>query len=213
MLEDLRDFGIVYQRKKGSRRYYPTRLATTLTSGTTALTVSGSDSSIGAGSKRRRGSVVGPGADDQENETGFVILETNYRLYAYTDSPLQIAVLNLFVHLKARFVNMVSGVITRDSVRKALTNGITADQIPLLPLTVVDQIRLWEMERNRLKHVQGSLYEGFAMQADFDATQKYAADIGALVWHNKKARMLFVTAADKDKVSAYVKKLLARLKS
>lgn len=85
------------------------------------------------------------------------------------------------------------------------------------------------------------------MQVDFDATQKYAADIGALVWHNKKARMLFVTTAyvfhllitcsssflcifdisvmlillshflnrfrGKDKVSAYVKKLLARSKS
>ncbi|RUS14798.1 GTF2H4 [Jimgerdemannia flammicorona] len=97
MLEDLRDFGIVYQRKsilhfcalshleqKGSRRYYPTRLATTLTSGTTALTGGGTALSIGAGNKRAYGSAAGPGADDQENETGFVILETNYRLYAYT---------------------------------------------------------------------------------------------------------------------------------
>lgn len=74
----------IHGQQKGSRRYYPTRLATTLTSGTTALTISGSDPSVSAGSKRRHGSVVGPGADDQENETGFVILETNYRLYAYT---------------------------------------------------------------------------------------------------------------------------------
>ena len=30
------------------------------------------------------------------DEDGFIIIETNYRLYAYTDSPLQISILNLF---------------------------------------------------------------------------------------------------------------------
>lgn len=45
------------------------------------------------------------------------------------DSPLQIAVLNLFIQLKSRFPNMVSGVITRESVRNAFLNGITAEQV------------------------------------------------------------------------------------
>lgn len=80
---------------------------------------------------------------------GFIILETNYRLYAYTgerymlishnptfeprainvDNPLQTAVLNLFATLKSRFPNLVVGSITRDSVKKALANGISADQV------------------------------------------------------------------------------------
>jgi transcription initiation factor TFIIH subunit 4 len=60
---------------------------------------------------------------------GFIVLETNYRLYAYTNSPLQIAILNLFVAMKSRFENLVQGVITRDSVRNALSNGISADPI------------------------------------------------------------------------------------
>lgn len=47
----------------------------------------------------------------------------------YLESPLQIAVLNLFIQLKSRFPNMVSGVITRESVRNAFLNGITADQV------------------------------------------------------------------------------------
>jgi transcription initiation factor TFIIH subunit 4 len=45
------------------------------------------------------------------------------------DNPLQTAVLNLFVTLKARFPNLVVGQITRDSVKKALSNGIMADQV------------------------------------------------------------------------------------
>lgn len=123
MLEDLRDYGIVYQRKKGSRRYYPTRLATTLTSGNAAI--------AGAGPKHAQQGDPNrpPGADEEEGEQGFVILETNYRVYAYTESPLQIAVLNLFVQLQARFQNMVTGVISRESVRNALVKGITADQM------------------------------------------------------------------------------------
>jgi transcription initiation factor TFIIH subunit 4 len=93
-----------------SRRFSPTRLSTTLTSSSPPL-----PSAVGTGS----------GSKAQ----GFIVLETNYRLYAYTDNPLQTAVLNLFVSLKYRFPNLVVGSITRDSVKKALVNGISAEQI------------------------------------------------------------------------------------
>lgn len=46
-----------------------------------------------------------------------------------SDNPLQTAVLNLFVTMKSRFPNLVVGTVTRDSVKKALSNGITADQV------------------------------------------------------------------------------------
>ncbi|KAJ7138023.1 transcription factor TFIIH subunit p52/Tfb2, partial [Mycena epipterygia] len=55
----------------------------------------------------------------------------NYRIYAYTGTlhnPLQTAVLNFFVALKYRFPNLSVGSITRDSVKKALSNGISAEQ-------------------------------------------------------------------------------------
>lgn len=47
----------------------------------------------------------------------------------FSDNPLQTAVLNLFVTLKYRFPNLVVGSVTRESVKKALSNGITADQV------------------------------------------------------------------------------------
>jgi len=46
-------------------------------------------------------------------------------------NPLQIAVLNLFIAFRARFPNLIVGILTRESVKKALTNGITADQVNL----------------------------------------------------------------------------------
>jgi hypothetical protein len=79
-------------------------------------------------------------------------VETNYRVYAYTSSPLRIGLLGLFVHMLYRMANLAVGVITRESVRKvldviscsrttvilflwcliskqALLNGVTAEQV------------------------------------------------------------------------------------
>ncbi|KAI8991600.1 RNA polymerase II transcription factor B subunit 2 [Mycotypha africana] len=231
MLEDLRDYGIVYQRKKTSKRYYPTRLATTLTSGNAALTSTtvktGSsittNSATAAAANESSASAI---ADAEQIDQGFVILETNYKLYAYTDSPLQIAVLNLFVQLQSRFRNMVTGVITRDSIRNALMKGITAEQIiyymqshahaqmrkkiPVLPLTVIDQIRLWEMERNRLKPTASYLYHEFNVQADFDAAEKYAKDLGVLLWSNSQKRTMILSESGHDSVKSFVKRRLQR---
>jgi transcription initiation factor TFIIH subunit 4 len=45
------------------------------------------------------------------------------------DNKLRIDILSLFVHLRSRFPNLVTGVITRDSVKEALKNGIGAEQV------------------------------------------------------------------------------------
>ncbi|CCM04320.1 uncharacterized protein FIBRA_06491 [Fibroporia radiculosa] len=188
MLTDLRNYGLVWQQSPSSRRFSPSRLATTLTSSSSPLPTS-------------QNSGTGPHGE------GFIVLETNYRIYAYTDNPLQIAVLNLFVTLKSRFPNLVIGAITRESVKKALANGITADQIisyltahahpqmhknkPLLPVTVQDQIRLWELERNRVKSEEGYLYTSFASQADYEYVLNYAKQLDVVLWENPSRRSFF----------------------
>ena len=58
---------LMFPSKPSSRRFSPTRLATTLTSSSPPLPTSTDTSS-------------GP-------QEGFIILETNYRVYAYTGTP------------------------------------------------------------------------------------------------------------------------------
>jgi len=202
MLEDLRDYGLIWQRKASSRRFSPTRLATTLTSSLPPL-----PTATNAGD-----------AKDQ----GFIVLETNYRLYAYTDNPLQTAVLNLFVSVKSRFPNLVVGAITRESVRKALVNGITADQIisylttyahpqmrknkPLLPVTVQDQIRLWELERNRIKTQEGFLYTAFASQADYEYVLNYARQLDVVLWENAAKRCFFGSVEGHANIRGFIER-------
>ena len=204
MLDDLRDFGIVYRREGSSDRFYPTRLATTLTSDAGAFrSVTASfDSALRSGDGK-----------------GFIVIETNYRIYAYTSSPLQIAVLALFTKLSTRFPNMVSGRITRESIRRAIATGITSDQIisylsthahpqmrkqiPILPATVVDQIRLWQIEGERMKATGGFLFKDFATPAEYEGPCKYAEEIGVLIWKNDNKRMFFVTRH--EQIASYLK--------
>ncbi|CZR61200.1 related to transcription/repair factor TFIIH subunit [Phialocephala subalpina] len=200
MLTYLVDFGLVYVPSTGTTQFYPTRLATTLTSDATALrsVSAGFDAALTAASGAK----------------GFIIIETNYRLYAYTSSPLQIAVLALFTRLGTRYPNMVSGRITRDSVARAISHGITSDQIisylgthahpqlvkvasasgnPVLPPTVVDQIRLWQIENERMKATPGFLFRDFDNLKEYEACVRYADEIGVLTWKSDAKRMFFVT--------------------
>ena len=80
MLEDLSDLGLIFHPEK-SDRYYPTRLATTLTSDAPALLNSSHTSTTTTLSASTTDDLAA-----SANEKGFIILETNYRLYAYTNS-------------------------------------------------------------------------------------------------------------------------------
>lgn len=61
---------------------------------------------------------------------------------------------------------------------------------PILPPTVVDQIYLWEQERNRFVFSEGVLYSQFMSQNDFETLRDYAQDLGVLVWQNERKRTM-----------------------
>lgn len=194
LLQHLREFGLVYQRKRKDGRFYPTRLAINLVSGL-------KDSKLDV------------------QRSGFIVVETNYRVYAYTESPLQIALLALFTEMQYRFPKFVLGVLTRESVRQAFKSGITAQQIvnflamhahpvmtkqnPIIPGTVVDQITLWEKERDRFLFKDGVLYSQFNSQPDFDLLKKYANDLGVLIWNNPSRRVMVVSHDGHEEVRRF----------
>lgn len=247
MLADLKDYGLVYQRSDTSGRFYPTRLATTLTSDSAAL---------------KTPSMAMDEEEQQVVTKESIIIETNFKVYAYTKSPLEIAILNLFVQLKTRFANMVCGQITRESIRNALYNGITADQIikflethahsqmrilakekldkkiefdtshnintaggapqskadgsisqhklEILPPNVVDQIKLWQLELDRIQTFDGYLFKDFANQQEYDILSNYASELGVLIWSDKVKRKFFVTKDGMTQVADFANRKLKR---
>lgn len=222
MLPSLLDFGLIYIPQHKRSMFFPTRLATTLTSGggSSLRTISDGVAAATAAAANPQSGQSG-GAGEQK---GSVIVETNYRIYAYTQSTLQIAVLALFTKLNMRFPDMVAGRVSRASIRQAINFGITADQIisymaahaheqmhrtaaltnkPVLPPTVVDQIRLWQLENERMKTTSGFLFRDFDDHKEYVETARFAEEIGVLVWRSDSSGMFF--ANKHEQIRDYLK--------
>lgn len=208
MLLDISELGIVQLKHP---LFYPTPMATGITQG----------SSDSTGRVSMLDDVMAQGASSlEDSHSGHIIVETNYRVYAYTRSSLQIALLSLFVSLEYRLPNMVVGQITRDSAREAFKNGITADQIlgylylhahpqmrqkrPVIPETVSDQIRLWEQERNRLAHFDAVLYEKFPNPDKFFLVVSYSKQIAVHLWSSEDKMVLVVRREGHDAMKQFI---------
>jgi transcription initiation factor TFIIH subunit 4 len=216
-LDDLESSGIVYMpRDENEQRasyFYPTRLATTLTADTSSTSTANA--------------TIGSSLSSSAPGQGFIIIETNYRVYAYTESPLQIALLGQFVRLRSRHANLITGKMTKGSIQRAILRGITAEQIisylsahahpqmrkraqaeqallrarnvdqgravPVIPPTILDQIHLWEIERERMTATVGFLMKDFDKDEEYKSVVRYADEIGVLVWKSDRKRNFFVS--------------------
>ncbi|KAG8984879.1 RNA polymerase II transcription factor B 52 kDa subunit [Tulasnella sp. 427] len=77
---------------------------------------------------------------------------------------------------------------------------------PLLPITVQDQIRLWEQEKNRVRVSDGYLWRDFTALTDYKLVLDHARSIDSVIWENEQARMFFVTPDGHDDCRKYVKR-------
>ncbi|KAF2303345.1 hypothetical protein GH714_016962 [Hevea brasiliensis] len=183
MIKDLADLGLIkLQQGRKESWFIPTKLATN-------LSVSLTDSS--------------------SRKQGFVVVETNFRLYAYSSSKLHCEILRLFSRIEYQLPNLFVGAITKESLYNAFENGITAEQIisflqqnahprvaeriPSVPENVADQIRLWESDLNRVEMTPAHLYDEFPSRDVFEAACDFAREWCGLLWEDsKKMRMVLI---------------------
>lgn len=140
-----------------------------------------------------------PTATSATSPDGHVVVETNFRVYAYTTSPARRAALALFAAIERVLPNLVVAALTRSSCLSALDKGITAEQIvshlrehasprvahrvPVVPENVADQVRLWEGSRRRVRSARrATLYSDFESAREFGAAVRAAEAAGALLW-------------------------------
>ncbi|PWZ37555.1 hypothetical protein Zm00014a_043221 [Zea mays] len=143
-----------------------------------------------------------------KQQQGFVVVETNFRMYAYSTSKLHCEILRLFARVEYQLPNLIVGAVTKESIYGAFENGITAEQIisflrqnahprvadkiPAVPENVTDQIRLWETDLNRVEMIPSHLYEDFPSKEWFEQCCDYARDNGYLLWEDPKRMRLIV---------------------
>uniref|UniRef100_A0A7C9AEZ8 RNA polymerase II transcription factor B subunit 2 n=2 Tax=Opuntia streptacantha TaxID=393608 RepID=A0A7C9AEZ8_OPUST len=195
-VKDLADLGLVkLQQGRKESWFIPTKLATT-------LSVSLSDTST-----RRQ---------------GFVVVETNFRMYAYSTSKLHCEILRLFARIEYQLPNLIVGAITKESLYNAFDNGITAEQIisflqqnahprvaervPTVPENVTDQIRLWESDLNRVEMTPAQLYDEFPSKDLFEAACDFAREYGALLYEDSKRMRLVVKAEIHNEMREYLRR-------
>ncbi|PWA56577.1 transcription factor-related protein [Artemisia annua] len=105
-VKDLADLGLIkLQQGRKDSWFIPTKLATN-------LSISLSDAS--------------------SRKQGYVVVETNFRLYAYSTSKLHCEILKLFSRVEYQLPNLIVGSITKENLYKAFANGITADQASII---------------------------------------------------------------------------------
>ncbi|KAK6932556.1 Transcription factor TFIIH subunit p52/Tfb2 [Dillenia turbinata] len=195
IIKDLADLGLVkLQQGRKESWFIPTKLASN-------LSVSLSDTS--------------------SREQGFVVVETNFRMYAYSSSKLNCEILRLFSRIEYQLPNLIVGAITKESLYDAFENGISAEQIisflqqnahprvaervPSVPENVTDQIRLWESDLNRVEMMSAYVYDDFPSRDVFESACDF--DSGLLWEDSKKMRMVV-----KGEIHMHMREYLRRQK-
>ena len=217
--EELADIGLVYRRKSNSRRFYATRLALQL------ATFKGEAGGVepppaSAGGESALGAALG-------GEAWSVIVESNFKVYAYTASEHIVLLLNLFLRVEYLLPNLVVGTITDKSINEAFDRGITATQIlsflgnhahprmssgrgAAVPETVADQIYLWERElpRNRIAHSDAMLYDQWPSLDVFRRVVGRAHELGAHRWSSEEGMLLVVSAEKHASMDSFYRSLM-----
>ncbi|KAK1938928.1 General transcription and DNA repair factor IIH subunit tfb2 [Phytophthora citrophthora] len=230
LLGDFIDFGLLFRKRPNSDRFYTTSLAVNLIFGGSTgqkrshVSLTSSFAGVRAGRKSqvadpRHAPTIDHGAQL------LVVVETNFKIYAYTTSTLHVAMLSVFVDIVARLPNLAIGFITRESLRSALIHGISAQQIydflmkhahpkmrhnsPVIPENIADQIYLWERERNRVQFMEGILFDGFNTKEDYESVRDYADDLKVLTWSDPIHFRLSIASAGIDDVRHYIQNELS----
>jgi len=212
---DLCALGLLYPM--GKTAVVPTKLAVILSSGAGGVGPSASASSASASSASSASSAR------TIEEDRFVIVETNYRVYAYTSSPLKQAILRLFLRTEVLLANLLVGTITRESVVSALDSGITADQIigyltqhahkrvlgrmPIVPDVVSDSIRLWQRELRRMETEEAVLYKNFESPALYKQVTAFIVGIGADLCVDDAKKEVVAAATAHERIKDKIKEL------
>lgn len=243
VLDDFQHLGLLYRSVSQPSIFYPTVLATTLVfsdgTGSEGKSIGGGADGKGGGADEGGvgggggggvggggGGGVGGGGGAQAGHGIHIVTETNFRVYAYDSTPLQLALLELFVDVRYHFPNLVCGDITRESVMRALHMGITAEQMfvylkknahpdtmgrkCVVPTNVADRLILWENERSRANFRSCTVFDTFASRELFDQAERYANKRQVLLWSSKDKMKMVIRRIGATSIDNYVRRWTER---
>jgi transcription initiation factor TFIIH subunit 4 len=154
-----------------------------------------------------------------KNETEkarFILLETNFKLYAYTTSVYEISIIRLFTDVCMHLPNMIKGNLTEESLSNAFSKGVTSQQIinflksyvlfEDIPEAILNQIEIWDVKRKRIRIVPGYLYSNFLNLVDYQKVVKFCVSKDCMIDRDDEKRMIVIKSEFNDILKDYVRK-------
>lgn len=102
------------------------------------------------------------------------------------------------------FINHHQNLFLNQMIANACASNFKTSS--MLPPTVIDQIKLWENERNRFSFIDGVVYSQFLSEADFMTLRDYAQSIDVLLWQDERLKKMVVKKSGHDDVKKYWKR-------
>lgn len=79
------------------------------------------------------------------------------------------------------------------SLNDSTSSGNVGQVIPVVPATIIDQIHLWQLEKDRMTSYGGYLLKEFGSASEYLEPCRYADETGVLLWKDDGKRMFFVS--------------------
>lgn len=148
-------------------------------------------------------------------EDRFLYIESNFKIYAYTESKFDICILDMFCLPVAVLPDMIAYRLTEDSVSMALAKKITAKQIVHYlkakcrecSTNVLEMIEIWESRKKRILKQSGILLHNFMSLVDFNRIVTFAKNHKYLIEHFDNKRMIVVKEEGIDEIKEYIRQL------
>lgn len=154
-----------------------------------------------------------------------IVVETNFRLYAYTTSRLLVTILTMFCREVYRLPALFVGELNREAAKVAFRQGIKAMQIvsflqryessgnvqSVLPDNVIQQLFAWEDELNRVRLEEAVLYTDFTSDgALFNSVARQAKELQQFLWKDAESMRAVVALPAHRQISEFIKQSNSR---
>eukprot|EP00879_Flechtneria_rotunda_P023323 GHRR01024672.1.p1 GENE.GHRR01024672.1~~GHRR01024672.1.p1 ORF type:complete len:306 (+),score=114.27 GHRR01024672.1:880-1797(+) len=163
---------------------------------------------------------AGPAGIDNAHNAAYIIVETNFRVYAHTSDPLQRRVLSRLMRTDCLLPNLYVGTLTREVFLDALELGITAADVttflqqhahpqvarrmPAVPENVQEQLVLWETETRRVVSEAATLYNKFEDDELFLASSTHAQSLGLMLWVDNITRSFAIKRLGHEAMRGFI---------
>lgn len=146
----------------------------------------------------------------------YLIMESNFKIYAYTHSSFDGGILKLFCSTTYNLPGMTVYRIDEDSTTRAFNKGITANQICQFFLNrgievsnnVLEMIRIWEDKRERMKIYESYMLHNFMNVIDFKNVVAFCREKNFLIDVIENDRIIFVKEESYEEVKMFIAKTI-----